>query len=388
MSSWTVTDLSRWRTWNFDEMMVEAFKWPSREPTRPLSALTVVLFPEEEIDPDFPIITPRGIDDVTGILRRRYRGHVGVGFRVGGFGRALEPGDLLVPAFDAPVLFVNETLVGSLASSQFLAFRPVGVEPLWLWGVLNSSSGQSLRRLLTVNSDGKADSHVALSGMQIPLPDAETQHVAAQVLALVELSLRNQEVEAPTTWSKVTNLRGAQWRFALGAANPALLQEGEPLSSYCSVVRGRLAQRREREWLDLATGVLPEATGVFLAGRSNALAPVTSKSTVVQPGDVLASVIGERPRARVVDQAMVASSSVFVIRPNDPGTGPAIANYLNSAAGLARWRFLALDGIVPQMSLSDLRAFPIPEEVLVQSTAVLPSPGPLGANLERLLWPS
>ncbi len=111
-------------------------------------------------------------------------------------------------------------------------------------------------------------------------------------------------------------------------------------------------------------------------------------SVVAEPDDVLVAVIGERPLARVVVDPMLVSDTVYRLRPNERAYGPAIASFLNSATGLARWRFLALDGTVPQMRLSDLRQFPVPAGALEVQTAELLPVGPLDVQLENVLWPS
>ncbi|MBN9632779.1 MAG: hypothetical protein J0I18_19600 [Actinobacteria bacterium] len=285
---------------------------------------------------------------------------------------------------------MNETLIGSLASSQFLAIRPdpLVVDSYWLWGVLNSRSGRALRRLVTAESSGKVEATAAMLRMELPVPSLEDQRVAAYPLAAIEQRLRGQEQEGPTTWWRVTDLRGEQWRFALASANPSLMREGEPLGDYSEIVRGRQSRSREHEPLDPSLGVLPLATGMYLAGKRDEVAPVLPNSLIAEPGDVLVAFIGERPLAQVVSQPMLVSDTVYRIRPHERALAPAIASFLNSAIGLARWRFLALDGTVPQMRLTDLRQFPVPVDALeLQAMDVLPA-GPLDAQLEGILWPS
>ncbi|GAA4064904.1 hypothetical protein GCM10023065_15610 [Microbacterium laevaniformans] len=390
MSTWVLADLRSKRSWNIGSLGVDAFTWPADAPLRQLGDVAHVLSAVEEVEPEFPVITPQSIDSVTGVLRRRRRGYIGAAFRVGGFGRALHSGDILVPPIDVPALFVNETLIGSLASSQFLAVRadPSLIDSNWLWGALNSRSGRALRRLVTAESSGKLEATAALLRMTLPVPSLEEQRAAAYPLAAIEQRLRGQEQEGPTTWWRAADLRGQQWRFALASANPSLMQDGEPLGDYGEIARGRQSRSRGDEPVDPAAGVLPLATGMYLAGRRDEVAPVLPDSLIAQPGDVLVAVIGERPMAQVVSQPMLVSDTVYRIRPNEWILAPAIASFLNSAIGLARWRFLALDGTVPQMRLSDLRQFPVPTGALdTQAGDVLPM-GPLDAQLESILWPS
>jgi hypothetical protein len=140
--------------------------------------------------------------------------------------------------------------------------------------------------------------------------------------------------------------------------------------------------------MNSSTDMLPLATGMYLAGRRDEAAPVLPNSLIAEPGDVLVAVIGERPLAQVVSQPMLVSDTVYRVRPSERMLAPAIASFLNSAIGLARWRFLALDGTVPQMRLTDLRQFPVAEGALeVQAAEVLPV-GPLDAQLESILWPN
>lgn len=388
MTSWAVTDLRGERTWDIDRFTVEAYVWPSQAPLLRLDEVTRVLVPGEDADPEYPVITPRCIDNVSGVLRRRDRSYVGPAFRVGGYGRSLQPGDILLPPFDAPALLVNESLMGSLVSSQFLTLRAEAVDPYWLWGVLNSRSGRSLRRLLTAGASGRLGVHSALLTMQVPVPPAAEQHSAAATLATIEFGLRGQEAEAPTTWWKVGDLRGSEWRFALAAANPALHQDGEPLSQYADVFRGRQSRSRDDEIPGEGDAVLPLATGMFLAGRRTEVAPVLHDSLIAQPGDVLVASIGERPMAQVVGQSMVVSNTVYLIRPHSPERAPAIARFLNGVTGSARWRFLALDGMIPQMRLSDLRSFPVPAGALDEFADIDLPVGPLDAQIESILWPS
>lgn len=390
MSTWVLADLRRKRSWDIESLAVDAFTWPADTPLRQLGDVAHVLSAVEEVEPEFPVITPQSIDSVTGVLRRRLRGYIGAAFRVGGFGRALQSGDLLIPPTDVPALFVNERLIGSLASSHFLAVRadPSVIDSYWLWGALNSRSGRALRRLLTAESSGKLEATAALLRMKLPVPSLEEQRAAAYPLAAIEQRLRGQEQEGPTTWWRAADLRGQQWRFALASANPSLMQDGEPLGDYAVITRGRQSRSRGDQPVDPVAGVLPLATGMYLAGRRDEVAPVLTDSLIAEPGDVLVAVIGERPMAQVVSQPMLVSDTVYRIRPNEWMLAPAIASFLNSAIGLARWRFLALDGTVPQMRLSDLRQFPVPTGALdVQAGDLLPA-GPLDAQLESILWPS
>ncbi|BDI22304.1 hypothetical protein [Herbiconiux sp. L3-i23] len=389
MSTWALTDLRSKRTWDIGSLAIDAFSWPVDEPLRRLDEVAYILSAVEEAEPDFPIITPQSIDTVTGVLRRRRRGYIGAAFRVGGFGRALQPGDLLVPPNDVPVLFVNETLAGSLASAQFLAVRPDPsvIDAQWLWGLLNSRSGRSFRRLVTADSSGKRDATAALLRMKIPVPGLTEQRSVAYQLAAIEQSLRGQEQEGPTTWWRVSDLRGQEWRFALASANPSLMQEGDPLGDFCEIVRGRQSRSRD-EPLNTSVGVLPLATGMYLAGRRDEVAPVLPNSLIAEPGDVLVAVIGERPLARVVVDPMLVGDTVYRIRPNERAFAAAIASFLNSAIGLARWRFLALDGTVPQMRLSDLRQFPVPVGALAAQTADIFPVRPLDVQLDSILWPN
>ena len=138
--------------------------------------------------------------------------------------------------------------------------------------------------------------------MKIVVPSLDEQRSAAYRLVAVEQRLRGQEQEGPTTWWRVTDLRGQQWRFALASANPSLMQEGEPLSNYCEIVRGRQSRPREDQPMNPSTDMLPLATGMYLAGRRDEAAPVLPNSLIAEPGDVLVAVIGERPLAQVVSQ--------------------------------------------------------------------------------------
>ena len=388
MSSWVIADLRNERPWDIDRLVLKAFAWRSSSPLRRLDEITLELPAIESAEPGYPVITPRGIDNVTGVLRRRERKYVGSAFRVGGFGRALRQGDLLVPPSDTPVLLVNEDMLGSMASSQFIALRPDAVDAYWLWGALNSRSGRTLRRLVTSGASGMIDVKAALRCMEIPIPTIGEQRDAAQRLAGIERGLRGQEVEAPTTWWKISDLRGHRWRFALASANPSLLQDGEPLSKYCDVLRGRSYRQREGDSTLDSAYLLPIATGTFLAGRGNELARVAPESIIAQPGDVLVAVIGDRPLAQVVREPMAVSSSVYLLRPHPLHLGPAIATFLNSPVGLARWRFLSLDGIAPFMRMSDLREFPVPAGSLYARGDRAIPPGPLDLQLESILWPS
>ena len=390
MSIWAPIDLRGTRTWDIESLAIDAFAWPTDAPLRHLGDVAEVLSSSEEAEPDFPVITPQSIDAVTGALRRRKRGYIGPAFRIGGSGGALQFGDLLMPPTDVPLLFVNETLDGSLASAQLLAVRPksVVIDGLWLWGLLNSRSGRSLRRLMTAESSGKLDATAALLRMKIPVPDLDEQQSVARQIAAIEQSLRGQQVEGPTTWWRIAELGAQEWRLALASANPSFLQHGDPLGNFCEILRGRQSRPSDKEPMDRLADVLPLATGMHLAGRRDEVATVLPHSLIAEPGDVLVAAIGERPLARVVSDPMLVSNNVYRLRPNDLTTTAAIASFLNSATGLARWRFLALDGTVPYMRVSDLRLFPVPEGAFeVHCADVLPS-GPLDAQLESVLWPT
>jgi hypothetical protein len=239
-----VVSLSGERSWDPAYLTASTFSWPGEnQGTAALGELATTLMPDGWVDQEVPVITPGGLDPVGGGIRRRSWKHRGPVYQVRSSERGLRPGDLLVPlTSEMPALLVRPDLVGSMASPSLLALRPRDGLGLWLWGVLSSRSGRTVRSYLAANALGPTNSRAALLELQVPQPPTlqERDISLEEQLALIELRTHRPEEEATDTWWRTADLRDSDWQLQLVTPNPAVLTDGIPLSDLCAeIVRGR-----------------------------------------------------------------------------------------------------------------------------------------------------
>jgi hypothetical protein len=105
-----------------------------------LDALASLIGKAAPTPDDLPVVTPAGIDYITGHVRRTRRGYTSVVRRLGDNPEDLNIGDVLVPAFGAgPAVLLAAAHYGLAFASSFHALRPM--EPwagIWLWACLSA----------------------------------------------------------------------------------------------------------------------------------------------------------------------------------------------------------------------------------------------------------
>lgn len=386
-----VVSLSGERSWDPAYLTASAFSWPGdNSRTSALGELAVTLMPDGWVDQDVPVITPGGLDPVSGGIRRRTWRHRGPVYQVQASEPGLRPGDLLVPVNpDMPALLVRPDLVGSMASPSFLAIRPNEGLGLWLWGILNSRSGRTVRSSLVAHALGHTHTRAALLDLQVPLPPErrERRLQLQEDLALIEFQTHRPEEEATGTWWRTADLRGSDWQLQLATPNPALLDSGIPLGELCTeIVRGRLAPK-EAVMNRPAADHLPLTDISVIGGKPvRRWVPLEPKPPIVaHPGDILVAAVGNRPHAFLVTENTAVDRNLWLLRLRDVRYGPGLVRYLNGETGYGA-RQLYLTGVgVPGLPKGNLMALPVLPEALDDR-----GPGealvPLDLQLEQALW--
>ncbi|UKO86523.1 hypothetical protein [Rhodococcus erythropolis] len=333
-----------------------------------------------------PVITPGGLHPVRGGIRRRTRKYQGPVFQVHESGNALRPGDLLIPPNpDQPVILVSEAHLGALVSSSFLAVRPVSVDPLWLWAILNCQTGRTVRGLHSIAIQGQGPDHSQAEQFPIPVHDDTWGSPLRSELETIERSTRGDEEEAVETWWRTVDLQlETEWRIVLATPNPAVLQDGEPLEAICSeIVRGRPAGHLSS--MDLPGGIPVADIRVLGGGTARRWVSPEGNPIVANEGDVLVAAVGTRAHARAAAGVCAVDKNVYALRLIDADQGPGLARYLNGQAGYARRQILLSGVTVPALKKTDLSRFPVPGSALTDSRPEVDT-RPLAIQLERLLW--
>lgn len=374
-------DLSPERNWDPVRLTAESFRWPIDAAALPLDVLCLRVAASSFAEVGAPVITPASLDSVSGSVRRRSRKYQGMVYQVGA---ELEEGDVLVPRSpETPVLIVSERLQGSLVSSTFTALRPVGpASALWIWGVLNSVSGRTLREhhasvgLLVGES---------LLGLAIPVPGAAMMERLGTVLQRLESATHTEEEESAGTWWRTTDIRGAAWHLMLATPTPELLDQGVPLRDLCEITRGRPVRAFAVEAEEPGYVVVTDIT--MLGGRPprHWVPADEGELTIANGGDVLVAAKGDRPYATVARALTAADQDVYVLRMRNLEHGPAVAGFLNGQQGFAIRRMLLRGATIPSLGKRDIERMPIPPEVLDTQAEVRASE-PLADQLERTLW--
>lgn len=386
-----VVSLSGERSWDPAYLTASTFRWPGENSrTAALGDLATPLVPDGWVDQDVPVITPGGLDPVGGGIRRRSRKYRGPVYQVRSSERGLGPGDLLVPLTpEIPALLVRPDLVGSMASSSFLALRPREGLGVWLWGVLSSRSGRTVRSYLATNALGRTNSRAALLELQVPLPSArqERELPLEEHLALVELHTHRPEEEATETWWRTVDLRGSDWKMQLVTPNPSVLDDGVPLGDLCAeIVRGRLVPKEAISDRP-APDHLP-LTDISVIGGKPVCRWVSLEPKppiVAHPGDVLVAAVGNRPHAFLVTENTAIDRNLWLLRLHDADHGPGLVRYLDGQTGYGVRQLLLTGEFIPGLRKDNLSALPVPPEALDDL-----GPGepllPLDLQLEHALW--
>jgi hypothetical protein len=384
-----VVSLSGERSWDPAYLTASAFRWPGGNSlTAAIGELATTLMPDGWVDHEVPVITPGGLDPVGGGIRRRSRNYRGAVYQVRSSERGLRSGDLLVPLTpERPALLVRPDLVGSMASSAFLALRSEEGFGLWLWGVLSSRSGRTVRSYLATNAVGRTNTRAALLELQVPVPPVQEQRRLEKQLSLIELDTHRSEEEATETWWRSADLRGSDWQLKLVTPNPAILDDGVPLGDLCAeIVRGRpvakgaISDRPAPDHLPLTDISVIDGKPV------RRWIPLGQKPpTVAHPGDVLVAAVGNRPHAFLVTDNTAVDRNLWLLRLLDPGQGPGLVRYLNGETGYGVRQLLLTGAYIPGLRKDNLSVLPIPPEAL-ESLAPGEPIVPLDLQLEQALW--
>ncbi|ASN39988.1 hypothetical protein CGQ24_13845 [Arthrobacter sp. 7749] len=386
MSDWTVVNLAHETDWDPGRLTISTFQWPSDAPIIALRDLTLTLDTDAKVRFDRPVLTPDSVDQVTGFINRYSRRYGGAVYQIHGAGEdGVRPGDLLIPPSDRPVIYVNEALVGALASARFLAVRPQNIDGHWLWAALNSSSGRALRRRVTSDGLGTVTALAALRSMMVPVPSLNFQSKLRPRIEAAESALREQAGEAPSTWWTTKDLTQVDWSIAIAAADTSSLDDGQQLAYYCAITPGQSFGRASTA-TTRGYGFLPVATGSYLTGlRPLRFLPEAEARIIAHPGDILIASIGDRANAQILEQHMAASTSVFILRPFELNITEPLVRFLNSRQGNARRQMLTSGGIMPRLRTASLASLPVPDGAFTDH-GYGGAAGPLELYLEGILW--
>jgi hypothetical protein len=388
----TVTVLSGEGNWDPARLTASAFQWPPGDsPMAALGELATSLTPDGWVDRDAPVITPSGLDRVNGGINHRSRKHRGPVLQVGSSGeRGVCPGDLLIPlAPEMPVLLIRPDLIGSMASSSFLALRPHEGLGLWLWGVLNSRSGHKARSLLAVGTTSRTNMRSSLLGLHVPLPPQKggLSLSLKERLSRVELQTHHPEEEAIETWWRIVDLRHGDWQPQIATPAPAIFSDGVPLRNLCvQIVRGRpvpkeaISSRAAPELLPLTD------ISVIGGGSVRRWIPLGPKPPIIaSPGDILIAAVGNRPHAYLVTSSTAVDRNLWLLRLHQPDQAPGLVHYLNGEIGYAVRQTLLTGSLIPGLRKDNLTRLPVLPETLDNSVPDNPLV-PLDLQLEQVLW--
>lgn len=390
MLSSVLLDLRRERVWDPSRLLADSFSWPEPSwPVLPLRDLATTIAPRSFVASGSEVITPASVDPRRIGVRRRSTRYQGSGYMVGA---ELQPGDLLVPALPTgPALMVSVEHDGAAVSSAFRALRPTGdlTLTLWVWAVLNSTSGQAARAAVAMGDAIPRLTRSALLEVAVPVPPIDSQRELRPTLVELERTTHIEEEEAPATWWRVTDLRNTEWRFETTVRDPHALEDGAPLGTLCGeIVMGQAQLQTAAD--EPADGLLPLTDIAVLGGATPRkwASPDERGVAVAYPGDLLVARIGERAQARVATDPSVVHSNVFLLRLRTPDTGPTIAAFLNSTEGFRLRQMFAAGSFIPSLRRSDLVRFPVPPRALSPHVEELALQQPLAMQLEHVLWQS
>lgn len=382
-------DLREVAEWDTGLLIASGFQWPvAFDAPKRLGDVAFRLEPQHFASVGTQIVTPRGLDHLYGGIRRRESSYQGAAYLVGGKESNLQRGDLLIAGrTGAPALMVQDHLLASTVSSSFSAYRFDDMnDAYWVWGVLNSSSGQAyLRSAFTESLSGR---RLRVNDLDIPWADRGRRAVHSQAIAAIESTTHRQCEEAVETWWSTTDLRDVEWRLALATPDPDQLLGGTSLVDHgIEIHQGRSLDRAAN--LAVPTDdAIPVVSGAVLSGR-----PVTAwvldedRLLVAEPGDVLVASVGERANARVVEQRAVVGSGLFRLRVPGNLRPESVASFFNGQIGHGL-RNMAITGTtIPRVSLKDFRELKVPDGTLGADMSGGPLL-PLAEQLERVLWSS
>lgn len=381
-----IIDLRSYRVWDPAHLTAATIEWPTDLPLVEFGSVTSPLHPDSAVLRGTPVITPGGLNPIRGGVRKRNRRYQGPVFQVHESGSALRPGDLLIPPHpDRPVILVSETHLGALVSASFSAVRPMSIDPLWLWAILNCQTGHTVRKIHSIVNQAQGHTRGQAEQFPIPVHDDPWRGPLRTELDTIERSTRGDEEEAVETWWRTVDLQiETEWRLALATPGPSVLQDGEPLEALCAeIVRGRQAGHLSST--DLSGGIPVADIRVLSGGTATRWVSPEANPIVANEGDVLVAAVGTRAHARVATGECAVDKNVYALRLVDADHGPRLARYLNGQAGYARRQILLSGVMVTALKKIDLARFPIPGSALTASEPEGDT-RPLAEQLEHMLW--
>lgn len=387
-----VLDLRGGHSWDPAKAALDAFRWPQSPHVaswHPLGHKTTSLVPRASADEGTPVVTPFDIDVIAGGIRRRSRKYKGSVFQVGGTS-GLQPGDVVIsPIADSPALFMTSALSGSLVSGRFVVLRPQDrLHGLWIWAVLSSESGQTLRALTSASALGsERPGHSSLLGAPIPWPTHRRLEAVAANLEGVERGTHHPDEASEETWWTTTNLREVEWSVALATPRPELLEKGVPLREYCErIEQGRRVMPGMIVDFPHDRSIPLVDTSALRNGRPGRwVLPGHDVRTIVLPGDLLVAANGTRSYATVATELSVANQGIMVLRLKQDSPGEALARFLNGQAGHGLRQILSTGTTGHHLTRRNLERLPVAPAELDAFERVAPDLT-LAALLEQLLW--
>ncbi len=362
--------------------------WRGLGPLAALRDLVSVVGGAVPAQPSQPVVTPGGINPLSGSVRQTRRDFTGSVRLLGEAVDALQVGDLLVPVTGrGPALLLKRGHEGLSFSDAFIALRPL--QPwtgTWLWACLSSATGVRVREGSTTGGTLKRLTPAALLATPVPLPADLTGALPALRSMSDNVPAIEENANVASSWWRVATLAATgDWHAQLSLRNPSLLEEGIPLGDLAEVASGR----RPRSYFSTPRpDTLPVRQGLSVDGRNVRMWATVDAAPRIHPGDIVIVEVGLRGRVSVNEEECLAGQGVLVIRPNSPALAQALASYLSSESA-QELRASLVQGLIPRLTPALLRKFPVPENVL--SSVAMPQPRPvmplpLAERLEQLLW--
>jgi hypothetical protein len=392
MAAAVTVDLRNESSWDPLRLLASAFAWPTGWPLVAIGDIAVMI-PTSASPPEGAlVIVPGGLDSRTGRIRRRSEKYLGSVYQVGGSGRNLREGDLLVPPSpQLPVLYVTEAMEGALVAGSFTALRVDG-SSIWVWGVLNSADGKRLRTLAASGAALRRNTRLSLLSLLIPRPPlAQQRYVEPNLRDLITLTGADEE-DAPTSWWRVADLRETEWRFALATPRPELLEKGVLLESLASSLRQGRSFSDDPLLNTPGPDDIPVADASWLrTGKVRRWCASDSPRAALRTADqdVVMAATGRDANAQVAPAGYVVDTSVIAVTLKEPELARGVARYLNSRTG-SGVRALRLSGsLTIRLNLRDARELRITDDIYQPVGQYDPAHSwapPLEERLGQMLW--
>lgn len=328
-----------------------------------------------------PYLRPVDVDSGSGALTIRRTEARGWSFVMGKHG--LREGDLLVSRAH-PTVFVTREFSGLQFSTLFSALRAVdGVDPLWLWACLNTSAGSAVR---DASSVGGTVPRLNASAATVPDEPAHWSSIRDSIASLAAAIGANVGIQdGGQSWWRIAHLpSGESWAPLLAAPDPSVFMQGERLGDLAHTIRS--GRRPTADNVANAETMLPVWGVPQLHGRQTDRYAPRESGVIASPGDVLLQRTGLKGSATVATQECLADSSLFVVTLRDPDAAPAVASFLNSAAGQRQRAFRVVGTVIPALNRDGTLELRVDLDAAV-NLAPDETPSSLAHTLDALIWP-